>query len=290
MLCAAARDWLLMADDAGCPTSEVADHLAGCTACRALAAQITGLEATVRSSPTPAAAFASRDAFLTRLAPTPKRRSPIRQYVAMASAIAASLVLGITLAAITRAPKPGQPETIVAQAAPDVVEDLVEWNLRLTEAEAPAEREKLVLEQMPRLQAAVQRMNLSKDDRAFAEKLLANGKRMGETSDPIEEAEGFHEMADSLLVRLDAAADDEDRSEHLARMYAQVVDRGVEVNLARAEKQSLKAEKQVRVQNLTRAKHRQAIRAAEVAERIPEKAREHVKPNRPKAKGNRPAK
>ena len=113
---------------------------------------------------------------------------------------------------------------------------------------------------------------------------------MGESADPVEEAEGFHDLADSLLVRLDASAEDADRSEHLARMYAEVVDRGVDANLARAERQALKAEKQARVQNLTKAKHKQAARAALIAERIPEKAREHVKANRPKSKGNRPPK
>jgi hypothetical protein len=69
-------------------------------------------------------------------------------------------------------------------------------------------------------------------------------------------------------------------------MYSQVVDRGVDANLARAEGLALKAEKQARVQNLRKAHHRQAAHAAELADRVPEKAREHVRPNRPRGKGN----
>jgi hypothetical protein len=277
---------MLLADDVAHPTPELATHLTECGACRKLAAELIGIESAVRACPTSRIAISGRDAFLTQIAATPRRsRGRHRQIMAFA-VLAASLVIGIGLAALVQPhPRTKQPSPVaVASAKPTVVEDLVELNLRLTEAEAPAERQKLVREQLPRYQAAVQTTNLSAEDRSFAEQLLVSAKKMGESTDPIDEAEVFHGLADTLLVRLDTMADDADRSEFYAKMYSQVVDRGVEVNLDRAERQAQKPEKQARVRNLKKAKHRQEVKAAALAERMHEKAREHVRPDRPKAK------
>jgi hypothetical protein len=289
MLCSAARDWLLMADDVSRPTAEVSAHLAGCAACQNLAAELAAVEAAVRSYPTPEIAIAGRDAFLTRIAPTPRprRRRGYRPMAATSAVLAASLVIGIGLAAWMH-PRPkdnGPRQQVVAQAKPAVVEELVEWNLKLTEAEVPTERQQLVRERLPQLQAKLQTSNLSTEDRAFAEQLLVHAQRMSEATDPVEEAEAFHGLADTLLVRLDTMVDDPDRSEFYAKLYSQVRDRGVEANLDRAERVAHKADKQARVAKLQTAKNRQEAKAAALAERMHEKAREHIKPTRPKAKG-----
>jgi hypothetical protein len=190
------------------------------------------------------------------------------------------VVLAVVAVALLRPPPPdGQPQ-MVAQADPAVVADLVEWNLKLTEAEHPADREKLV-QQMAEFQAAVNKATLSPEERAFAEQLLAYGRKLGDGSDAVDEAEGFHALADTLLIRLDATADQPAKAETFARLYSQVVARGVDRNLRRAERQELKAEKQARVQALRQAKKKQAAKADAIADRIPEPAREHV---RPKAK------
>jgi hypothetical protein len=289
MHCSAARDWLLMADDVSRPTAEVSAHLADCPACQKLVAELTSIESAVLAIPTPEIAIAGRDAFLAQIAPTPRprRRRGDRRLVTALAVLAASLVIGIGLAAWMQ-PRPkdsGTGQQAVAQAKPAVVEELVEWNLKLSEAEVPTERQNLVRERLPQLQAKLQTSNLTTEDRAFAEQLLVHAQRMGEAADPVDEAEAFHGLADTLLVRLDTMVDDPDRSEFYAKLYSQVRDRGVEANLDRAERLAQKAEKQVRVQNLQKAKNKQEAKAAALAERMHEKAREHIKPTKPKAKG-----
>src|SRR5262249_42728682 len=160
----------------------------------------------VRACPTPEIAIAGRDAFLTRIAPTPRprRRRGNRPMVVASAVLAASLVIGIGLAAWMQ-PRPNgnlPDQQAVAQAKPAVVEELVEWNLKLTEADVPTERQKIVRDRLPQLHAKVQSSNLSTEDRVFAEHLLAHAQRMSEAADPVEEAEAFHGLADTLLVRL----------------------------------------------------------------------------------------
>jgi len=286
MNCDAARDRLLTSDDPARPDADLSEHLAGCAGCRALAADLAGLEAAVRAYPTPATVVARRDAFLTTLAPAPPRPVRVRHIAAAFAALAACVIVAVAAVAVLRPPPPDTP--VVARANPSVVEELVEWNLKLSEADEPADREKLVRDRLPDLQAAVESARLSADDRALADQLLAQGRKLGSGADPVDEAEVFHVLADTLLVKLDTSSADSARSVTLAKMYTEVVDRGVDRNLERAERQALKAEKQARVQELRKAKKKQAARAAALAERIPEPAREHMKGSkaRPKA-GNR---
>jgi hypothetical protein len=278
-----------MADDVSRPTAEVSAHLAGCAACQKLVADLTAVESAVRAVPTSEIAIASRDAFLTRIAPTPRprRRRGYRRMAAAFAVLAASLVIGIGLSAwLPQRPKDnGQRQQAVAHAKPVVVEELIEWNLELTEAEIPTERQQLVRERLPQLQAKIQSSNLSTEDRAFAEQLLVHAQRMSEAADPVEEAEAFHGLADTLLVRLDTMVDDPDRSEFYAKLYSQVRDRGIDANLHRAERLVHKTDKQARVDKLQTAKNKQEAKAAALAERMHDKARQHIKPTKPKGKG-----
>jgi hypothetical protein len=289
VLCDTARDRLLTADDPARADPDVAEHVAGCAACRAVAADLAAFEQAIRAYPTPAAVLVRRDAFLNNLASPAPRPIRVRHIVAAFATLAASVIVCVATVALMRSAGPdGGPTQPVAQADP-VMEDLVEWNLKLTETETPADREKLVRNRLPELQSAVQTASLSADDRTFAEQLLAYGRKLGGTADAVDEAEGFHDLADTLLVRLDTAAEDPARSVVYARLYSQVVDRGVDVNLARAEKQALKVEKQVRVKNLERAKLKQAAKAAALADRISERARENMKGGKTKIKGGNPS-
>lgn len=286
MTCDAARDRLLTSDDPARPDSEVAEHLSGCTACRAVAAELAGLERAVRAYPTPPSVLARRDAFVSDLPSSFPRPVRVRHIAAAFAALAACVVVAVAAVAAVAVLRPARPDTpTIAQTEPTVVEDLVEWNLKLSEADEPADREKLVRDRMPNLQAAVELAPLSADDRVLADQLLAQGRKLGTAADPVDEAEAFHLLADTLLVKLDTSADDPARSVTLAKMYTEVVDRGVDRNLDRAERQALRAEKQARVQELRKAKRKQAARAAAVAERIPEPARQQMKRTRFRPKG-----
>jgi hypothetical protein len=283
MHCDTARDRLLTTDDPARPDADLAEHLAACPSCRDLAADLVGLEEAVRGYPTPPSVLARRDAFLANLSPTLPRRVRVRHIAAAFAALAAAVVVCVATVALLRPqPSPDGPAPLVAQADSAVVEDLVEWNLKLTEAEEPADRERLVRDRLPDLQARI--AGLPADDRELAEQLLAHGRKLGGPADPVDAAEGFHELADTLLIKLDTAAEDPAQSVVYAKLFSQVVDRGVDRNLARAERQALKAEKQARVQNLEKAKKRQAARAAALAERIPEPARAHMKAAKAKPK------
>lgn len=293
MLCQTIHDWLMNADDPSRPNPLVADHIAGCTLCQEFAAELIGLETAVRSHPTPPSVLANRDAFLARIAntvPPPVRNRQIGQIVAICATMAASLIVGLVTAWFiwreSSQPDHPSPNSTVAHAEPSVVEDLVEWNLRLTEADGVADRERLVRERLPELQASVRSAKLTPHDRTLAENLLSHGQRLGSTNDPVEEAEGFHELADTLLARLDSVVEDQRRSEFYARLYSKVIDRGVDANLDRAERQALKAEKQSRVQTLKKAKNKQALKAAAVAERMSGQAKEQIKANKRKEKGS----
>jgi hypothetical protein len=212
----------------------------------------------------------------------------VRHIAAAFAALAAAVVIAVVTVALLRPePSPDGPNPMVAQACPDVVSDLVEWNLNLTQTEQPADRAKMVRERMPDMTGAVRRTAMSADDRALADQLLANARKLGSADDAVDEAETFHEMADTLLIRLDATADNPAQAETYARLYSQVVHRGVDHNLTRAEKQELRADKKARVQELRQAKKRQAAKADALAERIPPAAQEHVRP-KAKSKGQKP--
>jgi hypothetical protein len=281
MLCDAARDRLLTADDPARPAADLAAHLVECPACREFAAELRQLESAVRAYPTPASAIARRDTFLTNLSPAP-RVLRARHIVAAFAALAAAVVIAVVTVALLRPePSTDEPNQMVAQAGPAVVSDLVEWNLALTQTEQQVDRAKMVRERMPDMTGAIRRTAMSADDRALAEQLLANARKLGYADDPVDEAEIFHEISDTLLTRLDATADNPEQAETYARLYSQVVHRGVDHNLTRAEKQELRADKKARVQELRQAKKKQAAKADALVERIPPAAQEHV---RPKAK------
>ncbi|HEX3151845.1 MAG TPA: hypothetical protein VHR66_27485 [Gemmataceae bacterium] len=273
MNCEAARDRLLIADNPARVDADLAEHVAGCAACSQMVGDLVRLESAVRSYPMPATVLIRREVFLTNLKPMPARQIRARHLIAAFATIAAAIIIGIVTVALVHNPQPDDGRATVAQARPAVVEDLVEWTLLLTESEVPAEREKLVRERLPELQAAVQRADLSVEDRAFAEQLLAHGRKLGEGADPVDEAEAFHGVADTLLVRLDTSAQDPSRFGFYAQLYSNVVDRGVETNLKKAEKQALRAERQARVQELRKANKKQAARVADLVERMPEQAR-----------------
>src|SRR4051812_31807289 len=155
MTCDATRDWLLTAADPGRPVPAVAAHLAGCPACQGLADDLVELENIVRSYQPPATALARRDAFLAGLPSTTPRPVRARHVAGVFAALAASVVLAVAAVALFR---PDPPAPAVAQTDPAVVEDLVEWNLKLTEADEPAARERLVRDRLPELQARAARI------------------------------------------------------------------------------------------------------------------------------------
>src|SRR5205823_1756593 len=100
-----------------------------------------------------------------------------------------------------------------AQANPDVVERLIDWNLDLTQARTPEERSRIYDEQAAELKDKLAQADLPPEDRKLAESLLENSALLSKNIDPIAEANRFSDIIDKLVARLDSAttANDEKR-------------------------------------------------------------------------------
>jgi hypothetical protein len=234
MNCSEAKELLLRADDPRlerCGSPELTEHLTSCPACRSTAAEIAQLEDTWRAQPLPAEADRARLAFLKRLprVATPPASKP-RRYIFPRWIAAAVLLFGIGIAGWFLF------SGSEAQAAPALIERLVDWNVELAEA-PPAERERLYAAKQPALAEAVRSTSLGESDRELAGMLLDNGTWLAQNDDPVAAAERFSAVADKLVDHMQSASDRKDTklANRYAKLQAQVLQRGIGENLARAE-------------------------------------------------------
>jgi hypothetical protein len=233
MTCDAVRDWLANADDPENGKTfpvEVVDHCRQCAACEAFRSRLNNLERRWRELPLPANAESSKAAFLLRLvnppSPTPERKPGIRRRrMLWGGAIAAVLFLvgGVGILFFGPAKQ--------AEAHPDVLEQLIDWNLDMSEAPSPADRQRLYTERHDNLKKSVEKAKLNADDRALAEDLLANGAWMAHNEDPVEELNRFDTMADRLLERVETSTADPTRADRFATQFRRVNERAIERNL-----------------------------------------------------------
>src|SRR5688572_18824356 len=139
MDCERARLLLLQSDDprpAGCPSPGLAEHVRQCVACRRLAGKLAQLEEAWRGLPLAGNPERAQRTFLKRLArdrsvARPKVRPWRARPVRWAAAAVLLLALGLGSLMLLPAAK--------VQAAPDLVERLVDWNLDLAQAADPAD-------------------------------------------------------------------------------------------------------------------------------------------------------
>lgn len=127
-------------------------------------------------------------------------------------------------------------QTPQAEATPDVIERLIDLNVDLARLPTREERLRVFDQQATALAATLAKTPLSSADRELAETLLENGAWMTRNDDPMAEAERFSDIADKLLVHMDAAttAKDQKRMAKLAAACQQLTDAGIESNLKRA--------------------------------------------------------
>ena len=218
MDCVEARDLIFRAD--GPASGPLAAHLLACGTCARLAADLAQIEDAWRAIPLPVEAIRGREAFLARLSrlEPPIRRRPLRRWLVAASILIGLGLWGGILASGRR-----------AVAASDVMERLVDWNLRLADVETPAERGRIYADHAPALASEVERAGLPAGDRELADALLENAPRMALQADPLADADRFDDLADRLLRRMDHAAsgDDPRRLERYARLYHRVSTFGI---------------------------------------------------------------
>jgi hypothetical protein len=217
MDCRQAKDWLL---DAEFPWPEspesvdVARHLERCDACRLVARQLNALEETWRTIPLPPAAERAKAEFLARLpdlelaAMSEEQSDPVASasraqgrptgrlsrrswLLGGATAVAGCVAVGAGLWTVLG--------TTDAQASDALLADLVDWNLRLTEAQSEDDRRQLFAEGATRLRSAVNETRQSDEQTELGNALLENGTWLGTHHDPVTEAARFDGLAERLL-------------------------------------------------------------------------------------------
>jgi hypothetical protein len=282
MDCRRVQDWLLQAEDPrpeGSPSREIADHVRRCPACGRLASAVVNLERAWREQPLPASADRARAAFLKRFRPRPTDAVPRRfrfpRLTPPRWAVAALLLLTVGLSVWLLWPAPA------VHASGDLVEQLIDWNLQLSEAPTPAERNRIYDQQAAVLKKELLQAKLPAEDRELAEKLLDTGSWLTEHDDPLDEADKFDEVADHLVQRMqsaDARGDGKEMS-RLARHYRRVAERGIGAKLDRMEEASAAdAERQKKLDRLAQRDDRRAEALEGMLEHAPHAApREEIR-------------
>lgn len=228
MNCETIQDQILAADDPARLGAELDAHVAGCADCAAFARRLIAIESAATGLPVEGSQLA-KAAVMRRVrretAPLP-RRFLLRPVWGL---VAAVLVLGIGLGLYLARPA-------TANASATVVDQLVDWNLDLSEANAPQDRQKLYTARVAAFDSAVRTASLNPEERQLATLLLEQGSWLARNTDPVDEAEHFSELADQFVARLDvaAAANDARAVQRLGRNYDRVVQRGVQAKLLRA--------------------------------------------------------
>ena len=158
-----------------------------------------------------------------------------------------------------------------AQATPDLVVRLIDWNLDLTQARSRDERSRIFEERAGNLKSTLAQTELTPEDRALAESLFDASSQLTRNVDPMAEADLFNDIADKLVARIDAAtqANDEKRTVQLADTYGRLKELGVDANLDRAVASgAIDAEKKQKLATLCHANR--TNRLAEIVDRNPE--------------------
>jgi hypothetical protein len=239
MTCDDVRPILLQADSAhpANQSAEVRAHLDVCRECCKFNERLFRLERDWRNLPMPAGAEVAKQAFLRRLAgdltrPTkPSRwaRLPRLPRTALAGIVAASLLLAASLVAWRMLP--AARETARETANAKLLDDIVDWNLALAEANE-TERAAL-LKEAPKFQTRLQLMSFNTDDRQFAETLLDKAAILAKNPDPLVAAEHFDAVADQVQQRLDKAVHSNKvgEADQWAARLSTIDERGVEGQL-----------------------------------------------------------
>lgn len=290
MNCQQAQDQLF-AGDALDNGGAAAAHAAGCAACQAVLAGLRRLEAAAHDLPDAAdGSAAAKHAFLARLDVTPLPRPaakprttyrPTRLLLLRSAvvrwprlAVAASVLLCAALGLWMF----GSGGTRSVMASEPVVDQLVDWNVKLAAAETPEERGRLLADAAP-LRQAVDAGNLPAADQELARKLVDNGQWLAAQNtgprDDLDEAERFGDVADLLLKRMQEAADagNVNAVRRYSRNYAMVWQLGMDEKLAKAKLEGTIApapgDRPVKLERMLKRKTEMRMRLERLLEQSP---------------------
>jgi len=235
MTCETTRDWLL--DPEAPAPAGAAEHLASCAGCRAYRQEVADLGRRWRELPLSPRAEVSKQAFLARLgnAVQPAKPVPPKPHRHLFRwAVAAMLFVGVGGGLLLF-----WPSDKVVEAHPDVLDQLIDWNLDLSEAPSPHERKKIYHAKHDVLKRALKQSQLEGKEKELGERLLANGAWMADNLDPVEELNRFHDVADDLLDGVNRAGPDAGKSDRMARQFGKVSARGIDRNIERVKSDKL---------------------------------------------------
>lgn len=309
MDCREVQDWLLKAEDLrlqSCKSPEIARHLDACAACRQMAGRLCDLEDAWRALPMPMESERSKLEFLARLSaaggldagtrmpgrfsgpsadpdalassasPSSRdarsRRMPRRRWLQWSLTAAA----GASAAGVGAWMFMGGPE---AQASDTLLDELVEWNLRLTEADSAAERERLYRERADSLRSSIEGAKLQPEWQPLAESLVENGAWLATHKDPVTEASRFDGLAERLLDLSQRAekSGNHRRVRKLLGQYNRVLESGVNPNIEHIESSGiLDFEHQRKLERIALRSTEQVRKLATLLENAPNASRQEI--------------
>jgi hypothetical protein len=261
MNCDLCRDWLLQTDDPSAVETAplaVAAHVRSCDACQDLMCDLVNLEQRWRALPLPVAAEPAKNAFLERLDNPPSPHAPgMRRWRALARfSLAAMLFVGLGAGVLFLWPASD------VDAHPDLLDELIDWNLEISETASPVERERIYQQKGKMLSRALRHAKLNDKERALAESLLDNGAWMAANEDPVEELDRYQQVADQLLDNVRQAGPDAGRSDRFAKQFRKINEKGVEKSLQRIKPE--KIADPARKMRFNKLLHQDADRAARI--------------------------
>lgn len=201
--------------------------------------------------------------------PTRKRPSPWRsRWMRAAALVCLGICLGVFLSLVFIPSNNHEHES-----GPEIVEQLVGWNLEIAQAQTPAERQAIYDIQAVNMKGLLTNSKLSQEDRELAQTLVETGAWLTNNNDPMAEAERFGAIADKLLARLDSAttAKDNRRLTKFADTYRRVTEVGVSGNIERAfSASSMDPKHKLKLDYLIAGDNSRAKKLEELLERHPD--------------------
>jgi hypothetical protein len=262
----------------------LARHLRDCEACRELSEQLAGIELTWRDLPDAPQTDAAKQAFLARwpaLVATAQaaqpidprgRRSSRRRMLQWCAASAASVLAMGTGAWLLVSDQP-------ARGDEDLLDRLVDWNLRLTQTESTDDRNRLFEQQRSQFDTLLSEPAPAMGQAPLVRAFIENGRWLASHHDALTEADRFDGLADRLLESaVEAGANGNvRRMNRLLTQYNRVLEAGVDMNVSRVTARgALDAERQRRLERFALGDPDRIVQLASLLDTVPPAFRREI--------------
>jgi len=284
MNCERAQNWILavaLPGELAQAPSEVADHVRHCSSCQRLIQRVVRLEESWRQLPVPASAVSAQSVFLQRLAdpPAPIIREPMlpRRNLRLARWAVAACILVIVGLSIGVGVFSTSSQ---ARAESDVIDRMIDWNLKMSEAPTLEERQRLFAEQADSFKADLNELDLSESDRTFADNLMQTGEWLAANDEPVEEADKLNTLADQMVTRAQTSVKpmDEKKTARFVKQYQKVA-QSIEAKVAKAEAKAPAdpVEHAKKIEKIEARENKRLETLANLQEKMPDASKKEIK-------------